>query len=271
MPAAKPNTLRKQILGKSEFRLVEQGDRIFGLRDGKLIVEGDGPDAVWSELTGGHSSGPQRYFGYQGARSLFLHHYPNGFHSVGYEKLGERGYKEEAKSILDSRVPLEAALTSGGLGEGVLAAFDATNLCSHFERIRIREVLRSDEADKFIQAAARFTVGGRPEQALRDMERALSLHDVAKWTAVTYLPALWRPDSHMFLKPEATMDFAQRVGHSFARHYAPSLDMRVYRSLLDLANETKMKIADLSPRDNIDIQSFIWVVSGAYEGEAPRP
>ena len=53
------------------------------------------------------------------------------------------------------------------------------------------------------------------------MERALKHHESAKWTVVTYLPFLWRPETHMFLKPEVTKDFAARVGHRFASDYEP--------------------------------------------------
>ena len=64
------------------------------------------------------------------------------------------------------------------------------------------------------------------------MERILSKHDNAKWTVVTYLPFLWRPEQHMFLKPVVTQDFAERVGHSFVHEYSPALEPDVYASLL---------------------------------------
>jgi hypothetical protein len=104
------------------------------------------------------------------------------------------------------------------------------------------------------------------------MERALKPHDAAKWTVVTYLPFLWRPEAHMFLKPEVTKDFAARVGHRFASDYEPRLRLDVYQSLLDLASETEQELADLDPRDRIDVQSFIWVV-GDYKQDTkpPRP
>jgi hypothetical protein len=98
------------------------------------------------------------------------------------------------------------------------------------------------------------------------MERALKPHDAAKWTVITYLPYLWRPELHMFLKPEATKDFAARVGHRFADDYEPRLHLTVYESLLDLVDKTAMQLADLMPRDRIDIQSFIWVVGDYREG-----
>ena len=108
--------------------------------------------------------------------------------------------------------------------------------------MRLERVLRGPAADPFIQAAARFALGeGKP--ALFDMERPLRPHDSAKWTVVTYLPFLWRPESHMFLKPEVTKDFAARVGHRLASDYQPRLDIAVYESLLELATRTSVELA----------------------------
>jgi hypothetical protein len=76
----------------------------------------------------------------------------------------------------------------------------------------------------------------------------------------------------MFLKPEATKDFALRVGHHFARDYEPRLHRPVYDSLLDLVEKTEASIADLHPKDRIDVQSFIWVVGDYEDGrETPQP
>jgi hypothetical protein len=158
-----------------------------------------------------------------------------------------------------------------GFGEPLLAIFRATNLLSPFEKTRLQEVLRGQTADPFIQAAARFTLNPTTS-ALLDMERALKPYDAVKWPGATYLPFLWRPDAHMFLKLEVTKDLAARVGHRFASDYDPRLKLDVYHSLLDLASETEQELADLEPRDRIDVQSFIWVVGDYKEDtEPPRP
>jgi hypothetical protein len=172
---------------------------------------------------------------------------------------------------LGDTVPLADAAKGSGFGEAVLSVFRATNLLSPFEKTRLQGVLRGSSADPFIQAAARCTLG--PTQAaLLDMERALRPHDAAKWTVVTYLPFLWLPETQMFLKPELTKDFAAPVGHRFASDYEPRLRLDVYRSLLDLVSKTEEELADLQPRDRIDIQSLIWVVGDYKEGtETPKP
>lgn len=178
----------------------------------------------------------------------------------------ERDYKIAAKAQLDAAAPLEKAASGSGFGEAILAVFRLTNLLSPFEKTRLQEVLRGSAADEFVRAAARFALG-ETKPALLEMERALRPHDSAKWTVVTYLPFLWRPDEHMFLKPEATKDFAERVGHNFAHDYRAKLDIAVYQSLLDLVSKTARELSELKPRDRIDVQSFIWVI-GNYKEEA---
>src|SRR5690606_13369413 len=171
----------------------------------------------------------------------------------------ERDYKWAAKRKLDATLPLDKAADAHGAGEAALAVFRATNLLSPFEKTRMQAVLRGPYADEFVRSAAAFTLGDVPG-ALQRMARALKADDADKWTVVTYLPFLWDPAEHMFLKPNVTCDFADRVGHPFAHECTPRLEYNVYRSLVDMTNKTAHEVRDLAPADNIDIQSFVWVL-----------
>jgi len=86
---------------------------------------------------------------------------------------------------------------------------------------------------------------GEHAEGLAAMERLASRHDSAKWAVVTYLPFLWAPEDHLFLKPQVTRDYAIRVGHPFAHDYDTALDASTYASLLDLAARTKVQVSDL--------------------------
>jgi len=69
-----------------------------------------------------------------------------------------------------------------------------------------------------------------------------------------------------------TKDFAERVDHGLARSYAADLDYGIYEDLLDMAGSIRQSMADLQPRDMIDIQSVIWVTGDYREGrEVPQP
>jgi hypothetical protein len=263
-----PSTIRKTKLGDLELRLVEKDKRFIGLIiSGSKVdssIEGPSADDVWRRLHDEAGKANPNYFGFDGARSRFLHFFPNGFHSADYEH-AERNYKIGAKTALDHAVPVEKAANGTGYSEAVLSSYNETNLLAPFEKMRVRDALRSPVADNFIQAAARFALGDG-KSALKAMESALKPYDAAKWTTVTYLPFLWRPEQHMFLKPEVTKDFAERVGHRFASDYEPRLDIAVYEGLLDLSAKTEAELSDLKPRDRVDVQSFIWVI-GNYKQE----
>lgn len=260
-----PETIRTGKLGKRDLRLVRKDGRFFGMADGKLCAEGDSADDVWRRLHDDAGKGDPRYFGFDGARARFLRLMPDGFRSGKFAAM-ERDYKVAAKAKLDGTVPLDQAVDGAGFGERVLSVYRATNLLSPYEKTRMQGVLRGQQGDAFVRAAARFTLDPCKTH-LRDMEAALRPEDNAKWTVVTYLPFLWAPETHMFLKPEVTKDFAARVGHRFASDYEARLDLSVYDSLLDLAATTDRELAALAPRDRIDTQSFIWIVGHYREGD----
>ena len=201
------------------------------------------------------------WVGYDGAVGFFRRHFPNGFEDENYLEQ-ERSYKWDAKRLLDEAVPLDSTVAGEGFAEEALRALHRTNLLSRFELMRVADVLKGDRNDSFVRGAAAFASGDM-EAGLRRMTSAAKPHDAAKWTVLTYLPFLWQPDTHMFLKPEITKLFADRVGHEFALRYRADLDLDVYRCLLDLVARTREAIEGLRPRDNVDVQSFVWVV-GAY-------
>ncbi len=227
------------------------------------VTDADG-DAAWNALTAKLGRDGPNWFGLAGARARFLHWFPGGFASEAYCD-AERNYKLAAKTQLEKTAPVEEAATGSGHGEAVLRAYRATNLLYPVEKTRLQGLLRGADGDAFVRAAARFALG-EMRTGLRAMETLLRPHDNAKWTVVSYLPFLWRPEDHIFLKPEVTKDFAQRTGHGLMHSYTPELDLGVYEDLLDMTGAIRTAFADLGPRDMIDLQSVIWVVSEYRDG-----
>lgn len=267
-------TIREGSAGKAKLRLVAIGKDFAGLVnvDGKTVFQtrGEDADAVWSALQDHLGQSGPNWFGWAGARDRFLHWFAGGFRSPAY-LADERDYKLAAKERLEATTPVEEAATGSGHGEAVLAAFRRTNLLYPVEKTRLQALLRGSDADAFIRAAARFALGER-KSALAAMERLLRPHDDARWTVVTYLPFLWRPEENIFLKPEVTKDFAARVQHPLEHDYDSELRLEVYDSLLDLAGQIRERFGDLGPRDMIDVQSVIWTVGDYRDGrETPQP
>ena len=65
----------------------------------------------------------------------------------------------------------------------------------------------------------------------------------------------------VILGHKPTANFAARVGHPFPEVYEADLNPAVYECLVDLFETTSDEVAELNPRDIIDVQSFVWVVS----------
>jgi hypothetical protein len=214
------------------------------------------------------------YFGIEEAIARFLKFMPGGFAGERYNSPeSERHYKVRARDALATTLPLEAARSASTTDANLLAAAFTpgklwTNMLSLQESTRLRETLAGPNGSAFVQAAAKFTDGDLAA-GLAGMRKAVAPHGASTWPIATYLPFFWSTERHMFLKPEATRDFAERVGHRFAVDYSSEHDPSVYESLIDLANHTASAIAKLGPVDQIDVQSFIWVVGRYKEADLP--
>ena len=260
-------TIREEKHGKSVLRLIETKDSYAGViitaGAASAPVVGDDADEVWAEMVRNLGRADPSYFGFDGAQSRFLRLFPEGFTGLQFRSF-ERDYKEKASAQLNASVPLSAATApTAAHCELIAKVYSKTNLLSQFEQARTREVLKSGDGPEFVRGAAAVAQGD-VAAGLSAMERAFRPHGQPSWPAATYLPFLWRPDTQMFLKPQVTRDFADRVGHEFGRSYSPRFEARVYNSLLSLASATEQAIGSLQPADRIDVQSFIWVV-GAYK------
>ena len=256
-------TVREAPVGKALLRLVVADGTFKGVvvRDGRIVATetGDDGDRVWTALHDAAARLDPSFFGYDGARTRFLKYFPLGFEDREYAR-HERDYKIRAKTLIDTTLPLADARAGSPSGATVLKAFQATNLLSPFEKVKLKDALAGPHAGRFLESAAAFAEGDIAG-GLSGMAAVLRPHESARWTVVTYLPYFWFPETHMFLKPEVTIDYATRVGHRFAHVYESDLTPSVYECLLDLVASTRREIADLAPRDNIDVQSFLWTAA----------
>ena len=138
-------------------------------------------------------------------------------------------------------------------------------MATPIEKTRVQALLRSPDGLAYLNAVVDLA-DGKASVALPRLDALMRKHGQPSWPCATYLPFFWKPHDAMFLKPQVTQMFAERVGHRFVNDYDARLNADTYNSLLDLAAECEREIADLKPQDRIDVQSLIWVV-----GDYPDP
>jgi len=209
-------------------------------------------------------------------RRKFLRFFPRGFHAAKYVDW-ERGYKQEAherwQDELD-RATYRALLADGAFAEAASRAIrieSRTNLLFSFEKMALRDAVRSAAGARAFTTGLFDFLHGRGGLDTR-FERWVAVVEslprrqtrVLTWPLVTVFGFIAEPETHVFLKPNVTREAARQYGYDFRYRSRPAWD--VYANLLDFAAVVRRDQRDLRPRDQIDIQSFLWVQgSDEYE------
>ena len=256
-----------EVFGEAKLRGIKQGDiyvgQVFIDMERSPQISANSVGELLELLKAEAARMTKAFVGFEGARKRFRDFMPDGFADKRYVAQ-EREYKLARRATLKAAAPLSARPFTAQQAGAAAKAF-SINLLHSTEQIRSREALVSPSGPAILEALATFAEA--PDQAALDgLARLLKPFEAARWTVITLAPFFWRPERHMFLKPEVTCEFAAAVGHPFHLEYGADLDIGVYDSLLDLTARTEREVEGLYPVDRVDVQGFIWVV-GRYVAE----
>ena len=203
-------------------------------------------------------------------RRKFLRIFRKGFDDPKYVAW-ERGYKVEAHQDWNEslgRARFDALRMDGAWEEIASRAVrleSRTNLLFSFEKMALRDAVRSPHGARLFAKGLHALVYGRGPQEERFVHFAETLSELPRiktrvhtWPLQTVFGFIARPEEEIFLKPNITRNAAKAYGYPFEYTSRPSWG--TYSSLLGFAQVLRRDLADLGPRDMIDIQSFIWVL-----------
>lgn len=222
------------------------------------------------EMEAETSPPPPAIKGYKGAIERFLYLYPGGFENAAY-LAGERGGKlkagDQLRPILDSHTTDEDAVpllrsALALLNRGKQSPLHMT------ESSDLDRAWRGPGADLHIRALRAFGEGDR-NNAFRLTRRALE-GGRCSWPMATLFPGLLQPKQDAVLRPEAVKTFARSVRSSFIDIYESEPNFAVYEAFLHMLDVTAKEIAELAPRDYVDLVSFVWVTTSYPVKESPR-
>ena len=206
--------------------------------------------------------------------------FPGGFSDERY-LAWERDYKLDAHRLwreeIGGKAALRAALDAGRFRDVAAAAVrieSGRSLLFSFEKMALRDaIVRSDDgAERFARGLYDWLYGPGSEGArferwaavVRGLPRRQTR--VATWPVVTVFGSIARPKVHLFVKPLTIKRAAD--AYAFDLPYRSTPDWSTYAGILELARTVRADLADLGPRDQIDIQSFLWILgSDEYTDE----
>lgn len=200
----------------------------------------------------------------------FLFYFKKGFKDATYIAW-ERQYKEDAhksfqeklnkndfRTLLEQRKYAEIAAIA-------VRIESRTNLLFSFEKMALRDAVVSSKGAKiFALGLYDYIYGDAPLkerfELFTDQVSVLPRKQtrVLTWPVTTVFGFIGNPKEHIFLKPRVTQIAAEKYQYDF--QYTSRPDWNTYKSLLDFAAEVKKDTLKLLPKDNIDLQSFIWVM-----------
>jgi hypothetical protein len=198
--------------------------------------------------------------------------FPVGFQGDAYHR-NERDYKVKAHDLMASslgKIGFGALVDNEDFAEickRALAVVNQTNLIFPNEKMSLKDGLKSAAgATLFSVKLYALLYDDQPmSQRFDAFADCLSELHASKWTTATYFLFMRFPEQHMFLKPEVTRKAADACG--FELNYRPEPNWFTYSKLLALSQYLFESLAELKPRDMIDIQSFIWSTERIAEGE----
>lgn len=198
----------------------------------------------------------------------FLTEYPGGFTGERYLQ-AERNYKDKAHEACVSLLgepDITKLLRDGNHAEicdRARRVESATNLLASFEKIQFNAALKLPDNQKLFAEHLVDNLYGHDEEKVR-FEKLASVLDqmqIAKWPVVTYFGYIRFPESRIFIKPEVTRNAASVCGWEIS--YKPDLNWMTYIGVRGLFEHIRSALLDagLSPRDMIDVQSFVWCIA----------
>ncbi len=209
-------------------------------------------------------------------RKRFLRIFPDGFYDEQY-LLWEHNYKWNAHRLWQENLGKEEfqrLLHRGDFDVIAKHALQVESKCTFlfsFEKMAIRDALHTGTgARTFAEGIFQLLYGTgslrdrfvRWIVAVADLPRKQSR--VLSWPVVTFFPYIAQPKQHMIMKPRAMMTAAEALG--FDLQYSSKPSWSTYERLLEFGKLTREAIADLKPRNNHDVQTFLWVIGSAeYE------
>jgi hypothetical protein len=204
------------------------------------------------------------------ARKKFLAYFPDGFRDETYVETErapkwrahldwtERLGANEFAKLLEERRYAEIARQA-------VRIESRTYLLFSFEKMALRDAVRTAQGARlFAESLYEWLYVPGPAgdrfdtwtAALDSLPRRQTR--VRTWPVTTVFGFIARPRVHMYVKP--TTIRAAADAYDFPLEYSSRPDWATYRQVLALARAVGRDIADLRPRDMIDIQGFLWVL-----------
>lgn len=197
----------------------------------------------------------------------FMANYPGGFEDPGFIKATRDanvlGYKHCSHLLSQEEM---SRLIEDGCFDAVCDRArhieSTTNLLTKSERKALHDALELPACQKlFSLALLNLLYGTETDEArFKQFLRMLGILHLNKWPFATLFSFIRHPQHHAFIKPTAIQKAAKAL--CWRINYKPEPNWKTYDAILRLYSYVRTNLLEegLMPRDQCDVQSFIWSI-----------
>ncbi len=197
------------------------------------------------------------------AEESFFAQYPGGFNNPEMIAIGKKHKMEQMKKLATESFAKSNFTDPMTIVENTIKLVSRSSMVSVFEKPRFRDYVKSlrREEKEALAHALHELLHGTQEDGFALLQGILAREKLAKWTLMTVVPAYYRPQREVFIKPTTAKLVIDKLGLDLV--YKPTPSWAFYKGYRKAINEMKTKVdKSLSP-SNPAFSGFLMMSLGS--------
>ena len=183
------------------------------------------------------------------AENNFISRYPGGFNNPEMIAIGKKHKMAQMEKLAKESFAEKNFTDPMTIVEDAIKLVSRSSMVSVFEKPRFRDYVKSlnrEEKAAFAHAIHELLHGSQKD-GFELLQGILTREKLAKWTLMTVIPAYYRPQKEIFIKPTTAKLIINKLGLEL--EYKPTPSWEFYKEYRTAINELK-KNADKSLAPN---------------------
>ncbi len=179
----------------------------------------------------------------------FMMHYPKGFADPAMEEISKKHRMDKMVELATTSFSEQACSNIHVTADNMVKVVSRSSMVSMFEKPKFRDFVKSlNHNDKaFLVESLVHILHGNQRLGFEAMADLLRTQKLAKWSLMTIIPAYYKPNEEVFIKPTSAKDVL-RYFEITDLVYKPQPTWEFYDAYRELINVAKTKVnKSLSP------------------------
>lgn len=192
------------------------------------------------------------------AEHAFLTRYPGGFSNPEMQAIGKK-HRVDKMSLLTQECFLKKNFRDTfDIIDNMVKIVGRSSMVSVFEKPRFKDFTNSltpKEKNQLV-AGLKDQLHGAEQQGFEKIVNLLKMNKLAKWSLISIIPAYFRPQQEIFVKPTTTKGIIAHFELN-SLHYKPQPSWDFYAEYRDIINAMKTRVDPCLSPNSVAFTGFL--------------